>query len=93
MYLNRFQSLEARRRIQVLPPFAGMRTDRPSRMTGSRPSAIMRRIMRCDTCQFSATWRTVRSPGRQAGFHRYDRGFEGAGSFGDSVVDAGIITA
>jgi hypothetical protein len=41
--------------------FAGMRTARPRRMTVSRPSAIMRRIVRSDTCQFSATCRTVRS--------------------------------
>jgi hypothetical protein len=52
---------------QVLPAFTGMRTARPSLMTGSLPSAIMRRIMRCDTCQFSATCWTVRSPSPAGG--------------------------
>jgi len=39
----------------------GTRTARPSRMIGSRPSVIMRRTVRTDTRQFSATWWTVRS--------------------------------
>ena len=38
-----------------------MRTDRPIRTKRRRPSAIIRRIWRSDTSQFSATWRTVSS--------------------------------
>src|ERR1700720_1148424 len=36
-----------------------MRTARPRRLAGSRPSAIMRRTVRGETCQFSATCWTV----------------------------------
>ena len=67
-----------------------MRTARPRRTTCSLPSAIVRRRDRSDTCQFSATWRTVGGLRQRTRFRQHHLGFASLGSFGSVPVNTHV---